>query len=282
MKKLLLALISLPLLFTSCVINIDSKAHTYNDYDDEDLYQIGSADITGELESVEIDWVAGDVDICLNNSDIISFEESSSSSLRDNLKLRYYYNESKKSLVIKYCHGNMNVESHFTKDLKLLVPANATLKSLKINDVTGQVTSEDVPVVNCEVNKTTGDLELTLPGETSKLKVNSTTSDIIVNSGFVRTVEINSTTGNIQFRGYTDAPDSININNTTGKVELTLPENSGFTVELNSILNKIETNQFSGTTEKGKFIYKDGKKNYKIKLTSSGLSLYKYKPSCCK
>lgn len=282
MKKSLLALLAVPLLFTSCYININTHEGAFEDYSDEENYEIGNADFAGEVSSLVLDWVAGNIYIDMNDSENIVIEETSSKNIDEDMQLRYRYDEKSKSLVIKYCRPKQNFRYEFTKDLTLKLPAGTVLKTSEINCTSGEITSKNIGMSKVEINKTTGDLAIELPGTTDELKINSTTSDLMIESDFVKKLEINSTTGNIDYYADSDAPDKLEINSTTGNVNLYLPENNGFTLEANNIFNKVKRNDFSTTSDGNKYIYKDGKKKFEISITSGKIYIYKNNPPCCK
>lgn len=248
--------------------NFNINIGTNYSYADADSYQTGSAAVgKNGITAIEIDWVAGDVNITSTTGDNIMFSETSSRNIDSDLELRYRVANGK--LTIKFCKsGGLKLFSTAEKTLNIQIPVNLLLSSFALDNLTvsassanlevtripaavfdlhsvsGRVTLSDSTCTKAEVSTTSGGIRvenLTADlldvhstsgsvniGLTNAAKLDiSTVSGSITAEGRFETVDSTTTSGSTRIDS-TVCPGKLSISSISGSIRLALPDNDGF------------------------------------------------------
>lgn len=103
--------------------------------------------ITEQVDAIEIDWVAGEINIVPTDDSVITVSETSSKPLTDTTALRFQVSRSGK-LCIQFCKSGIELNGDQLNDLRKVltvkVPSNLHLDDIEIDGVGGKVLIDSV------------------------------------------------------------------------------------------------------------------------------------------
>lgn len=171
MKKLLPLFCTL--LLCGCHLSIDIGPTTYN-YDDEDFEKGNATFATSNLDSLNIDWIAGNVKIVYYDGTEIKIEEDEED-LMSSQMLRYYYNKNDNELFIKFCKANIEDKKikNLKKDLTIYLPQDSKIRSLDYDGVSANLTIDNVCCKKCDIDTVSGNITIASRIAAQKCEIDS-------------------------------------------------------------------------------------------------------------
>lgn len=135
---------------------------------DDSAYEVGEGSIAApNVESIDLDWIDGNVSVVLCQDAYISITESAPAELSENTRVHWCVSEDGKTLSIKYRASSsfFGANKDKNKDLILRIPEKllGQLKNLNINAVSSNVTVSDIIVDNINVQTASGNVDFELP-----------------------------------------------------------------------------------------------------------------------
>jgi hypothetical protein len=142
-------LVSFLFVLTAC-----TSAASYDKYDDAERYTIGSANVLAEsIETVEIDWINGSIEIEQTAARSVNIIEEGSFE-KEAERMRYYLDEG--VLKVKYCESGFHGEIHpQNKNLRVEIPAGL---ALEIDSKGAEITIGVLDVTNLSIETETGNV----------------------------------------------------------------------------------------------------------------------------
>ena len=139
---------------------------------DDSAYKVGEGSIAApDVESIDLDWIDGNVSVVICQDAYISITESAPADLTDKTRVHWSVSEDGKSLSIKYRASSsfFGTSKDKEKDLILRIPEKllGQLKNLNINAVSSNVTVSDIIVDNINVQTASGNVNVELPEGTA-------------------------------------------------------------------------------------------------------------------
>jgi len=238
-------------------------------YDDADKYSVGEFTLDEEITSIDIDWIAGDVNIVATAENKVSASESDVDD--DDNKLRYRVVDGK--LMIKFKKSERAFDSNLKKELNLYIPAEMAdkLQLVKVQCVSATLDMENVTIKNLDIETVSGKMEA---------------KNVVID-----TVKLESVSGGVNIAGTVDKLDaelvsggikvtsdkqlsSINVETVSGNITVAMPEGDGFTAEMDSVSGDLNVD-FETTTRDEKRIFGDGSADYGFETVSGDVNLKK-------
>lgn len=225
------------------VPEIANSVVSYDDYGNENLYSIGSAQIPADgITEISVDWISSDINIKYYDGDTISIEEPQQKSESHSLRYRVDGNE----LKIKYCKSGLRDADWkgADKKLTLLLPADLQLINLDVDSVSSNL------VVN-GINA-------------NELNAETVSGNITADGNFTK-IDINSVSGNFDISTAV-SPVEVESESVSGNFTITMPSDiSGFTLRTSTVSGSFKRNDFSPVTsvtdnkgKNGTFTYGNG------------------------
>ncbi len=282
-------------------------------YRDADKYTMGDAELsTGEISSIEIDWISGEVNVAYHTKDTVVFSETANKTLNDNTTMYYFVDGD--TLRVKFAKSGKRVSSKLSKELTLYLPEGMELDEVVIDSISADINVSGLSAERASIDTTSGDIVFEDAALSEQAKFDTTSGDITAKLTAAKNVEIDSTSGEIQLT-VEEAPDMISTDTVSGDVELTiagaenleldstsgqiklsaakapdalsadtvsgdvilfLPEDSDFTVNWDSVSGSIESD-LAMKKEGDSYIFGKGTKKYDVDTTSGDLDIKKYK-----
>ncbi|MDY6371225.1 MAG: hypothetical protein SPL12_02860, partial [Bacteroidales bacterium] len=160
--RIILAL-AIASLMTACHIRFDGSDTIDFTYDHPERYSAGDATIAQPVQSVEIDWFNGAIDVAYADHGHMRIREEADTALSDSLRMHHYVDEDG-CLHVKFCkRGKYTAASlnDLGKRLYVEVPRGTTLEGLEIKSLNAHVRRYSVLSPKHEINTQNGTIDPT-------------------------------------------------------------------------------------------------------------------------
>lgn len=222
-------------------------------------YVTGQGSVNAQqVKNIDVEWVSGSITVQPGDTDEITFVESA----RSEDAKPMVWEQKGDTLLIQFCEPSFNIGINIgttintpSKDLVITVPKEWVCDDLTIESVSANI---DVSELVCD------SIDLTnVSGECAFINCNvdelslETVSGGIDYRGGLNSLECNSVSADCEIYAMSH-PNSIEMEGVSCDLILYLPESCGFTVETDTASGDFESD-FATTTEKGRYVYGDGK-----------------------
>ncbi len=186
---------------------------------DDSAYKVGEGTIPAPaVESIDLDWIDGNVSVVLCQDAYISITEAAPAELSENTKVHWCVSEDGKTLSIKYRGSSsfFGANKDKNKDLILRIPEKllGQIKNLNINAVSSNVIVSNIVVDNIDVKTASGNVTIELPEATAFTLTHES------RRGGTPTIDFPVTQEGNTYRSGTDGM-GINVTTNSGKVSIT-------------------------------------------------------------
>ena len=186
---------------------------------DDSAYKVGEGSIASpNVESIDLDWIDGNVSVVICQDAYISITESAPADLTDKTRVHWSVSEDGKSLSIKYRASSsfFGTSKDKEKDLILRIPEKllGQLTTLNINAGSSNVTVSDIIVDNIDIQTASGNVNVELPEGTAFTLMHEN------KRGGTPTIDFPVTQVGNTYRSGTDGI-KINVTTNSGKVVIT-------------------------------------------------------------
>lgn len=237
------------LIICACVLLV-ACGSTYNRYPDGRAYNAGECVISGSVESIELNWVAGKVNIEYTNGDEISLSEQADRNLSKEHKLHWRLDG--KKLIIQFAASGSRYPGNLNKELTVLLPESLRLTDLTVNSVSAVVDAQGVCTENLRINSVSGNVKLA--------------------EAQVRSVEFDTVSGNMEIAA-NETPERIDGDSVSGSVTICLPADAGFAADVDSVSGRVTGPEGMTGNSKTGYAYGDEQCRISINTVSGGVHL---------
>lgn len=290
---LLLSIAGMTLCLAGCRIGMNAEFSGHSDvsYANEENYSVGGAELSETVERIDIYWVMGNVTLKPHQANTVSFSEESLADLTDDTQMRYWLDGT--TLHIQFCRSGKWRLDGLEKELTVLVPETLKLANLEVDSVSADIDLDSIQAESASISTTSGNVELTNCVVTDTVQVDTisgwldmslmelletfswdTTSGALqLTAPAVKTFSANSVSGAVSL-DLEEAPEALDVKTTSGNIDLALPEDASFTLDYDSTSGDLTTD-LPHRTEKGQYIFGDGKNEYVIGTVSGDVRITK-------
>ena len=209
MKKNIQRLLAAVLILAACLI-------VYHDFAfAEGKYNSGEARITDAVESIDIRWVAGSVNVELHDADTVLLQETADREIKKEDQMRWRLEG--KTLVVEF--SKFRLFNFFTpkKALTVTLPRNLHLKNAKISATSADITVPEMTAEELRLESTSGDIRVSAAAE--KVFCEATSGDMTLKiNGKAKNVKTGSTSGNQTL--ILNETETAEMGSTSGKLTL--------------------------------------------------------------
>lgn len=242
-KSALLLPITLLTLGGCSFLKADNTMINYGNFQN---YTAGGATLDGPVDSLEIEWIDGPVEINLVSGSAVTFFEDSDADITENTSMYYWLERSK--LHLKFAaSGSENFT--MTKKLTVNLPLSTVLRSLELDLVSGFFTASDFKIERAVINSVAAPIELESM-DIPELTVSTVAGDVDMSDCAVKTVKISGVSSDINVKLSRDIP--------------------GFEVDYTSVAGRLKSD-FTLEKKDGRQVYGDGSVLYTVDTVSGGL-----------
>lgn len=263
---------------------ISFGASTNYTYKAADKYVAGDREISDKIETIEIDYLSGDVKIVQADTDSISIKESANKKVSDDLKVHTWVEGS--TLHVRYCDSSKKINlTNLDKKLEITIPDDVQYKNLIIDMASGSVDAE-CDAKDYDLSAASGDIVLKQSGESDKIKIDTASGGIAVTMDTADKVDVSAASGDILVNAvkvddftadtasgsneyhFENVPEKSDIQSASGSVKVFLPEDADLTAFIDTASGDIT---YDFAFEKNGDDYVCGKGSNKMKVdTASG------------
>ncbi len=213
--------------------NGDYLGERWNDVSPENVYGIPAENVG----ALNIDWLAGGIEIKLSSDDAIKISEIpevSETELDDETALCWRVENG--TLEIKYAARRDELP---TKYLYVEIPRTLKLESIGINTVSGYIDAEELAAAK-ELNITgnSGNIKL-VDCSAGKLKVDAVSGNILLADCSFNGVSVNTVSGQVEL-GLHEAAAELDVSSVSGNVTLRLPADTSPAVEFDTVSGNLK------------------------------------------
>lgn len=282
MKKLLLTVVMLAaLLLSGC--------RAVNAFLDDGRYTTGETTVTDKVESLDIEWASGAVEIVYG--DRVSVTETANRTLDERTSLQWYLDGT--TLSIRFCEpGRLTSPLNLQKTLTVTLPEGTKLGALNISSASGDVTTAVIAAQTANIDTASGAIQTELIGcETVEIDTASGNAELVLSecgdvdissaSGKIEasltdcgSVELDSASGAVGLK-VTGELRSLSVDTASGDVTLTLPETLGFTAEVDTASGKFES-ELPVSMSGGRYVCGDGAAALELDTASGDITIKKF------
>ena len=236
-----------------CSLSISNTTYTYNN---SDKFTAGDREISDKIDTINIDYISGDITLTGSNTSTISVKETAAKQLDDKRKVHTWVDGS--TLYVKYCASAKNLDlNKLDKKLNITIPENVNLSDLSIYVSSADVHCSNFTADSVKYDASSGDLDLDCVSK----KTDATASSGAVNikqTGDCDDISVNTTSGKIDI----DVENATNVNASASSGDITIKAKS---------IQKLDTDTSSG--EKVIRLY-ETPENTNIQASSGDVKIY--------
>ena len=218
-----------------------------------------------EIDSIYVNWVAGEINIIPHSGNDIRIIESAQRELRDNEILQYTVTGS--TLTIRFTYRNVARRAP-RKNLEILVPQalSESMNNLSVSTVSGEVyisginaNALECDVTSARINATGNFNRVNLNGVNGPMVLMNSAERSVLNvdnvngatelSGNFETVNVSTVNGNTTVSSGI-VPTSLDISGVNSRVNIYIPEGETITVNHSAVNGRL-TNEVPVTLQSG-------------------------------
>lgn len=271
--------------------NISLNVGNVFSYADSELYSVGGGSAkTQEVSSIELNWVAGDINVAEYDGEDITFSETSSYTLGEEDKMRYYINNGR--LLIQFsAPGNFDIFGDIHgKSLTVYVPKGFEMDDLIIDTVSAPVNAQKLKAAYAKIESVSGDIyafditsdDLTLASTSGDITAEACSANILATEEVSGSLDAAGEFGKVTcdtVSGDTKiAPGSsvlgIDIESVSGEITVELPENDGFKAKYDTVSGEFSCG-FPVLTSKDSVTYKNANADFRLDTVSGDIEIVK-------
>lgn len=228
-----------------------------------------------KVHSLDIEWVAGHIQILPAETDEILISEDAVSSKRDAMawKLR------EGQLSIDFCEDDdrffgFGIGDHtiLEKDLTIYVPMDWECRSLEIDAAAASVEMEGLTIREVEFDGAHGACELR-SCSVERMDIDTASGDIRF-SGRLGTLECDAASADI-LAVMENIPSRIDVDTMSGDLDITLPADAGFSLKLDTMSETFDSEFTDITVRNGEYIRGDGSCRINVSAMSGDVMIRK-------
>lgn len=257
-------------------------------YGDESSYHIGADTVTERVDSLEIHWSSGKINVTTHTGSDILMTETGYQTERQQLRWRVTdgklvirehasglsWNHPNKTLELSLPEGSYDGFSFNVASAEISVDGRLTLDELDADAASGNLSAVGITANELSFDSASGDCILT-DCTVSAFDAETASGNVKLYGSFAEVV-LDSASGDLELRTDT-APKKIDTDVVSGNVAVYLPDNAQFTASLSSLSGDLNVEDFVGSYRDGKFTAGDGSGRYSFGSVSGDVDICRNK-----
>lgn len=260
-----------------------------NEFDKYD-YSRGNAEFKAEaVDSIEIDWISGNIKVIEGKGDKIKIEESSNSEIPQDKTMKYVLKDNQ----LKINPGNISnfinfFSPGFSKNLTVTLPKDKCLDELEISCASSDVTINGTNISEISADSASGKVEI-IDAVGSTAEISTASGEITVDSEF-DFIDSESVSGNTTITSRCTKLDSssvsgeinadltndiedIDMESVSGNINVALPKQiDGFNAKYETVSGDFSCD-FTGKSNDSSFISGDGSTQINFGTVSGDMTI---------
>ena len=243
-------------------------------YSDESEYFVGDGLVLQAVDSLEINWINGKVNVCYGLAREAIITESATRELSQSEVLRYGVFDGK--LKVQFASSGHKFESGVVKNLTVVIPFEIKLKSLVINGVSAEINVDKIHAQTVNVSSVSGNVSYTHDNTSCDLsqsiKVSCVSGNLLLDLNCsVQSLKATSVSGTMQIN-CKKVPQNSVIESVSGNIKLNAGENLNLSVEFETVSGALNS-LIPFTKTQNVYRFGLGENTAKINTVSGNLSV---------
>lgn len=253
-------------LISLCSCSVGFVDATSVKYDNADKYTAGDIEITDSIETLDIDWPTGRLDISSADTQSVTVKETTKGSLSDKEKVHTWQEGS--TLHVRFCRSGEHYSGE-EKQLKVTVPKSTALENVSLHVSSADVSCTGLTAAAAELSASSGNLSfegdaqslrcesssgnISFSGNSGDIKAAASSGNVFITQrGRAQSISAQTSSGEITIDAeYADKLSaesssgdksitlaeisrSVELISSSGDVKLALPENSDFDMNIDT------------------------------------------------
>lgn len=222
-------------------------------YQNADKYTAGDRNISEKVDTIDIDYLSGDIVLNATTSDAIEIKETINKTVKDEMKVHTWVNDG--TLYVRFCESGRGLDfTNINKKLDITIPSDMALNDLKVEISSGSFTGKAINAnavnvnassgeidVDCKADKiklmaSSGSIALKQKGDSSEIKLEASSGRIKADVENATNVKVATSSGNAELNGKNVKEINTNASSGDGKYTFNVvPEKSSFTASSGEI-----------------------------------------------
>lgn len=220
----------------------------------------------GDIRSIQIDWVSGNIQFQTADIDHIQVSESAAYGNTEAMLCR----KEGDTLKISYRRSDIaSLKGIGTKDLTILVPTDWACRKLEINGASPGISVQGLTVDEVSLDTASG--ESRFEGCTLGKVEADTASGNLYLTGALENLEYDSASGSVEAE-LDNVPGEISMDTASGSLTLKLPKDAGFTVEMDTLSGQFRSD-FETTQRGDRYLCGSGDCEIEMESMSGGVTV---------
>ena len=229
-------------------------------YENADKYTAGDLETNEKIESVDIEWATGTVDVITGDSDKVTVTETCKGDLSEKEKVHTWVNDG--VLYVKFCASGEKV-TNSEKKVEITLPKGTELEKFSAEASSGDMTVDGISAKSTYMEASSGDVSFSgdagkfsaetssgnirFSGEADTISTEASSGEVVIDqSGDSKSISAETSSGEIEINADStdklstesssgdhtiklgEMPSDTVIDTSSGDVELYLPEDSEF------------------------------------------------------
>lgn len=200
-------------------------------YANADKYTAGGAVIKDTVKKLVIHWIDGTVTFAQAAGGSVELYETAKKPISGGAQLRWWLDGD--TLRVQYAKNGFFSLTSLNKELTVALPEGLALEDVRLEATSADVTAPQLRANAVAISLTSGDVELTQPGEADRVALSSTSGELRATLGGAKALTAGTTSGDIKL-ALAGASDSAALSSTSGNISIELDSAKALTADTTS------------------------------------------------
>lgn len=263
--------ILLLLTLTACfsrLFDIASLTDSIIRYENAGKYTKGGSSVAADMEQLEINWIAGEVELILCDGNEVTFSESSEQELKDAFEMRFYRDAD--TLYLQYAKSGKWKFGKLSKKLTIQIPRDLLLSQIRINTVSAEIKLSETMARTLKIETVSGGVSLPNGRKIDTVSLETVSGKIDFAAESIADLELNTVSGAVTIQS--KITRRAKLDSVSGNLTLYLPPDSSFTARVDTVSGSFSSN-FETVSDSHRRVCAGGEVPFDIDTVSGDISI---------
>ena len=263
--------ILLLLTLTACfsrLFDIASLTDSIIRYENAGKYTKGGSSVAADMEQLEINWIAGEVELILCDGNEVTFSESSEQELKDAFEMRFYRDAD--TLYLQYAKSGKWKFGKLSKKLTIQIPRDLLLSQIRINTVSAEIKLSETMARTLKIETVSGGVSLPNGQKIDTVSLETVSGKIDFAAESIADLELNTVSGVVTIQ--TKITKRAKLDSVSGNLTLYLPPDSSFSARVDTVSGSFSSS-FETVSDGHRRVCAGGEVPFDIDTVSGDISI---------
>ena len=272
-KWILLSVLGALLLLTLCscfsrLFDIASLTDSIIRYENAGKYTKGGGSVAADMEQLEINWIAGEVELVVYDGNEVTFSESSEQEIKDAFEMRYYRDTD--TLYLQYAKSGKWKFGKLSKKLTVQIPRDLLLSQIRINTVSAEIKLSETAARTMKIETVSGGVSLPNGQKIDTVSLETVSGKIDFAAESIADLELNTVSGVVTIQ--TKITKRAKLDSVSGNLTLYLPPDSSFSARVDTVSGSFSSS-FETVSDGHRRVCAGGEVPFDIDTVSGNISI---------